>query len=134
MSGELGKPNRAKTWRPRAIPGATDGIVAGEIMAWRAWYWDVKRRKLRSIFVDYEWPVDGPATGEPWNGYGIHSFKTKKRVSREYGSIYDMLLVGEVELWGDVVEFEEGYTSEFARPVTLFGNYAEVAKATYGLK
>lgn len=119
MSGELAKPNAAKTWIPRDVPKKSEGIIAGEIIAWRAWYWDKERKRLRSIFVDYEWPTDGPAIGKPGAGYGIHAFKEADRVWEEYRLCISHLVCGQVALWGDVVEFEQGYTAEFAKIVSM---------------
>lgn len=133
MDGDLGQPNAAKFWTPHGIGHMqSEGIVAGEIIAWRAWYWDEKRHRLRSLFVDYEWPIEGqPAVGEPGRGYGIHAFKSKPRTVAEYimNECLDEVIVGEVALWGDVIEFEDGYTAEFARVHSLPNDVpAEVRK------
>lgn len=117
MVGELGVPNAAVEWQPHLDAAAlpSSGVYAGEIVAWRAWHWNGKR--LRSIFVNYEWPLQGPAKGQPGCGYGIHAFKERGRAFWEYRECINHVLIGEVALWGDVVEFEHGYTAEFARPL-----------------
>lgn len=132
MPGELGKPNAAVHWCPRfeAAQMESEGIIAGEIIAWRAWHWNGKR--LRSIFVDYEWPIDGPAIGQPNRGYGIHAFKTLPRVIAEYHDCLEDVLIGEVALWGDVIEWQGGYTAEFARVVSL-KKAPEVVNKLYGI-
>lgn len=120
MQGELGQPNNAKTWTPRlgAAEMASDGVIAGEIIGWRAWHWNGKR--LRSIFVDYEWPINGEhAVGEVNRGYGIHAYMDRKRVYVEYQNILKDIFIGQVAMWGDVVVFESGYTAEFGRIVSL---------------
>lgn len=133
MSGELGKPNAAVYWCPHfeAAQMESEDIIAGEIIAWRAWYWNGKR--LRSIFVDYEWPIDGPAIGQPNRGYGIHAFKTLPRVLAEYHNCIDDVLIGEVALWGDVIEFQGGYTAEFARVISL-KKAPKVVNKLYGIE
>lgn len=119
MMGKLGEPNAAKIWQPHqeVFSMRSEGVQAGEIIAWRAWHWNGKR--LRSVFVDYEWPIDKPAFGEPGRGYGIHAFKSKKRAIDEYRSCLGDLCIGQVALWGDVVEFEDGYTAECAKVISL---------------
>lgn len=119
MSGELGQPNNAKTWTPRKVGHMqSDAVMAGEIIGWRGWHWNGKR--LRSIFVDYEWPTNGKhATGEPNRGYGIHAYMDRKRVYIEYQNILEDIFIGEVAMWGDVIVFESGYTAEFGRVVSL---------------
>lgn len=132
MSGELGKPNDARAWVPRSVKGIkSEGIVAGEIIAWRAWHWNGKR--LRSIFVDYEWPIGKPALGQPGKGYGIHAFKSPKRAYQEYWPCINDVLIGQVALWGDVIEFEEGYTAEYARVLTLL-DAPELVKQLYEIE
>lgn len=118
MGGDLSIPNDARTWKPRKVNGIkSDGLIAGEIMAWRAWHWNGKR--LRSIFVDYEWPTHKPALGEPGNGYGLHAFKEFHRTLSEYEQCLEDILCGQVALWGDVIEFNQGYTAEFGKVVSL---------------
>ncbi len=132
MTGALGVPNNALTWEPHPVQGMiSDGVQAGEIHAWRAWHWNGKR--LRSIFVDYEWPINGPAIGEPGNGYGIHAFKDSDQAAQEYYYCRNDVLLGTVALWGDIIEFQWGYTAEFAKVLTLPKAPKEV-KALYGLK
>lgn len=119
MSGELGRPNDAREWCPRLSAAKTPvgGVQAGEIIAWRAWHWNGKR--LRSIFVDYEWPIHKAAEGQPNRGYGLHAFKEFHRTMWEYDACLEDVLIGEVALWGDVIEFEQGYTAEFGKVLTL---------------
>lgn len=138
MAGELGVPNRAKQWIPHQIGDIqSEGVQAGEIVAWRAWYWDAKRKRLRSIFVDYEWPINGdPAVGEPGRGYGIHAFKTQGQVISEYRQCLQDLFIGKVALWGDVIEYEGGYCAEFAKPyhiVKMYSNIPEAMRSLYSL-
>lgn len=138
MSGELGKPNAATSWLPHTVPLKSEGVQAGEIVAWRAWYWLPRHKRLRSLFVDYTWPTDNPATGEPWNGYGIHAFKHPDQVWNEYIGCHEDLVMGQVMLWGDVVEYEGGFTAEFAKIASVHTvpkcTTKEEVKKLYGVK
>lgn len=102
----------------REMTSAT--IVAGEILAYRAWYWDANTKKLRSIFIDYEWPPDEPAIGEPGVGFGLHGFKCQIAAKVEYYCIAKNLVFGEALFWGDVIEFEKGYTAEFGKVRNIY--------------
>ena len=53
--------------------------------------------------------------------YGIYSFRDVIRSREEYGYPLSRghLLFGKVKIWGEVVEHEAGYRSEFARIVSL---------------
>jgi len=54
--------------------------------------------------------------------HGIYSFRRVIRCKHEYG--YDPcadgpLLFGKIKIWGEIVEHEEGYRSEFGKIVSL---------------
>jgi hypothetical protein len=54
--------------------------------------------------------------------YGMYSFRDVIRPKEEYG--YDPgadgpLLIGKVKTWGEIVEYEAGYPSEFGKIVSL---------------
>ena len=74
---------------------------------------------------EYVWHPDEPATGDV-RVHGIYSFRDVIRSKQEYG--YDLgvdepLLFGKVKIWGEIVEHEEGYRSQFAKIVSLdYGN------------
>jgi len=106
---------------------AHDGIRVGEIIAFRAWRvleptW---RRKcddrLHSVFVShYLWEPERPATGDV-RTHGIYSFRHVIHSRQEYGypGAGGPLLFGSVKIWGEIVEHEEGYRSQFARIISL---------------
>lgn len=125
------------------IPNA--GIRAGEIIAWRAWrvrsrnrsgYSDPLGREtwlfgrnrtfqLRSIITEHVWD-DGRMGNAGWankvendvvRGLGVHAFKTKEATTKyaePFASLFT-IAIGQVALWGDVVEHEIGYRGEFAK-------------------
>jgi hypothetical protein len=71
------------------------------------------------VVPDYEWALTSPnAIGDP-DIAGVHAFK-EQSVTKFYGPrrppLYGInnLILGRVALWGEVVEYEEGYCGEFA--------------------
>jgi hypothetical protein len=105
-----------------------DGIRAGEIIAYRAWrvigpgwFRNGDDYHLHSVHMrDYVWHPDQPACGDV-RTHGIYSFRNVIRSKDDYG--YGPgdgpLLFGKVKIWGEVVEHEVGYRSEFAKIVSL---------------
>jgi hypothetical protein len=69
---------------------------------------------------DYVWHPDEPASGDVTT-HGIYSFRNVIRSKEEYyysvGSA--SLLFGRVKIWGEVVEHEAGYRSQFGKIVSL---------------
>lgn len=51
---------------------------------------------------------------------GIHAFKTKQQIE-EYIDFMMNVVIGEVYLWGKIVEHERGYRAEFAYPKRIYG-------------
>jgi len=105
-----------------------DGIRVGEIIAYRAWrvilppWFRTSDDHLHSVAMrDYVWYSDKPACGDV-RTHGIYSFRRVIRCKHEYG--YDPcadgpLLFGKIKIWGEIVEHEEGYRSEFGKIVSL---------------
>ncbi len=105
-----------------------EGIRAGEIIAYRAWrvidpgWFRNGNDRLQSVFMEgYVWHPDEPASGDV-RTHGIYSFRHVIRSMAEYGytSVGDEpLLFGKVRIWGEVVEHELGYRSQFGKIVSL---------------
>jgi hypothetical protein len=105
-----------------------EGVRAGEIIAYRAWRvidgssFRNGDDRLHSVAMrNYVWHLDKPASGDV-RTHGIYSFRDMIRSKEEYGYDVDeseMLLFGKVKIWGEVVEHEAGYRSQFARIVSL---------------
>jgi hypothetical protein len=105
-----------------------EGIRAGEIIAYRAWRVMAPRWLgddwLRSVYMqDYVWLPDEPASGDV-KTHGIYSFRDAIRSEAEYSYGYGadadrLLLFGKVKIWGEVVEHEAGYRSQFGKIVSL---------------
>ena len=120
------------------------GIRVGEIIAYRAWrvglwwLWQADDR-LRSIYMrDYFWQPDEPASGDV-RTHGIYSFRDMVRSRQEHGfPIGDgEILFGRVKIWGEVVEHEWGYRSQFARIISLDHGDPELLekfRVIYGVK
>jgi hypothetical protein len=103
------------------------GLRLGEIIGYRAWRVIEPRwfrrgdDRLHSVYIsDYVWEPDKPASGDV-RRHGVYSFRDVITSRQEYG--YPMasghLLFGRVKIWGEVVEHESGYRSEFARIASL---------------
>lgn len=117
FQGALGPPAK-----PQAPP-PHEGIQVGEILAWRCWklssFW------LTSTYMDSQrWPHEEPLEGNPAKAdEGIHAFKELAGVQRYikayFGAPSCVLIIGQVWLWGEVVEHETGYRAEFAKPASL---------------
>ncbi len=105
-----------------------EGIRVGEIIAYRAWRvvepsWSRPGDdRLHSVFVrDYAWPPDEPASGDV-RTHGIYSFRDVICAREEYGYSplgSGPLLFGKVKIWGEIVEHEAGYRSQFGKIVSL---------------
>src|SRR5262245_7701713 len=112
-----------------------EGIRVGEIIAYRAWRavgpgWLQRRDdRLHSILMsDYVWHPDQPASGDV-RTQGIYSFRKIIKSMADYG--YDSvmrgpILFGKIKIWGEIVEHEAGYRSEFAKIVSLDYGYPEL--------
>src|SRR5262249_24753475 len=126
-----------------------EGIRVGEIIAYRAWrvvestwmrrtWMRRSDNRLHSVFIkDYVWLPDRPASGDV-REHGIYSFKNVIRSREQYGHplVWRPFLFGSVKIWGDIVEHEAGYRSQFARIVSLDSGYLDLLekfRAIYGI-
>jgi hypothetical protein len=70
---------------------------------------------------DYIWHPNKPASGDV-RTHGIYSFRDVIRSREEYGydpGVDELLLFGKVKIWGEIVEHQEGYRSEFGKIASL---------------
>jgi hypothetical protein len=104
-----------------------DGIRVGEIIAYRAWrvfksnWWGESDVRLHSVLIkDYIWDPDYPASGDV-RTHGIYSCRNVVRSREEYLYFVStaILLFGKVKIWGEIVEHEWGYRSQFGKIVSL---------------
>lgn len=97
---------------------------AEPIIAWRAWQVDDGR--LRSLSAPTIWLPRTPCLGDPTqNEAGVYAFKERKDLEQYLGCgighLADHLVLGQVKLWGQIVEHELGYRAQFAMPWALTG-------------
>ncbi len=92
------------------------GIEVGEIIAWRAW----RLRNddiLTSVHIEKTlWPPGAVVSGVVNNICGVHAFKSQYDAI-VFGSnlaALQPILVGQVALWGQVIEHELGYRASYA--------------------
>jgi hypothetical protein len=104
-----------------------EGIRVGEIIAYRAWRVIVPGCLSRSDLLhsvamrDYVWYPNRPASGDV-RTHGIYSFRNVVRSRDDYGydpGTIEQFLFGKVKIWGEIVEHEAGYRSEFGKIVSL---------------
>ena len=105
-----------------------DGVRVGEIIAYRAWrvihpwWFRSGDDRLHSVLMrDYVWHLDEPASGDV-HMHGIYSFQNVIQSKEEYGydsGVSGPLLFGKVKIWGEIVEHEVGYRSQFGKIVSL---------------
>jgi hypothetical protein len=105
-----------------------EGVRAGEIIAYRAWrvinegWFRSGDDRLHSVLMrDYVWYPDKPASGDV-RTHGIYSFRDVIRSKEEYHydpGVDGPLMLGKVKIWGEIVEHEAGYRSEFGKIVSL---------------
>jgi hypothetical protein len=104
-----------------------DGVRVGEIITYRAWrvilpgWLRSGDDLLHSVLIKgYVWHPDEPAYGDV-RKHGIYSFRNVIRSKEEYWYSVgnEPLLFGRVKIWGEVVEHQTGYRSEFGKIVSL---------------
>jgi hypothetical protein len=103
------------------------GIRVGEIIAYRGWrviepcWWRKGDDFLHSVHMkDYVWHPNEPASGDVQE-HGIYSFRCVIRSREDYLFYLDKgpLLFGQVKIWGEIVEHQSGYRSQFGKVVSL---------------
>ena len=99
-------------------------IRAGEIIGWR--YWKLFNGLLHSVFVSYTWRpgVFERSSAEEceFKNYkysenlGYHAFRDKEQAKREAftHAPWSPCVIGSVAMWGEVIEHEHGWRSEYA--------------------
>jgi hypothetical protein len=94
-------------------------IRAGEIIGWRGWA--LCNGLLHSVFVAYTWhPGVFERSSAKRCGYhnpGYHAFKDREQAERQVSTFgYKALpcVIGSVAMWGEVIEHQHGWRSEYA--------------------
>jgi hypothetical protein len=93
-------------------------IRAGEIIGWR--FWKLSNGLLHSVIVPYTWrPGVFERSSSKQGGFknpGYHAYRDKEEAERE-AAMYGCWLpavIGSVAMWGEVIEHEHGWRSEYA--------------------
>jgi hypothetical protein len=105
---------------------ATHELSVGEVLAWRVWRVEFLggHPQLYSYSHHVRWPF-GPLEADQLpsldNSHGIYALKTYQDMVSYVGSHgHDgSHVLGQVHLWGLVIEGERGYRAQFAEPVAL---------------
>jgi hypothetical protein len=94
-------------------------IRAGEIIGWR--FWKLCNGLLYSVFIPYTWhPGIFERSSSKQDGFknpGYHAFKDKEQAESEasiHFAHWSPSVVGSVAMWGEVIEHEHGWRSEYA--------------------
>lgn len=115
-------------WGDPAEPVEDAGIRVGEVVAWRVW--NLHKGLLWSVATNHEWVPGEPMTGDVSTD-GVHAFKDAGEAVR-YGQGNLLLgVLGQVAMWGQVIEHEAGWRAEFAKIVRLeriFHSAANIAQ------
>lgn len=124
-------------YRPEPIAVESAGIRTGEIVGFRAWSVDGDGF-LRSVaMTEYVWrpgEIEHAPKIAVGFGEGIHAFKTLQKAKDEYSFVPNVVF-GEVDLWGEVIEFERGWKAEYAAVKNLIcfaGPGLSIWKAWWG--
>lgn len=107
------------------------------LVGWRVW--TPTRHAIESWVFTGSWPAGKAfeAFSEPvvWSRpnrswYGIHAYKTRGDLRHHLRFAVDCgVLIGEVWLWGQVIEHERGYLAQYAYPKRfVWGQYCDVAQ------
>jgi hypothetical protein len=119
-------------------------FFAEPLQSWRMWTVEVKSDTtiLRSITYKVRWPFCKPFRSHclhQWrkdrgfshsrfgvhnspdltHGCGIYSVKNRQLTSRWHVGNINIFAVGEINMWGKIYCFTEGYISEYAYPTRL---------------
>jgi hypothetical protein len=93
-------------------------IRAGEIIGWR--FWKLHDGLLRSVFIPYTWhPGVFERSSSKQGGFknpGYHAFSDKEQAECQASThaYWAPSVIGSVAMWGEVIEHEHGWRSEYA--------------------
>jgi hypothetical protein len=96
-------------------------IRAGEIIGWRVW--KLRNGLLHSVIIPHTWRpgVFERSSSQKGGGYynynpGYHAFRHKEQAERDAPMLAfnSLAAIGSVALWGEVIEHEHGWRSEYA--------------------
>lgn len=118
------------------------------LVGYRVWQWDAERHRLLSLYNSEIWEPYATKRGDcmqrggrvPWVHAahcpheectcGIYAFASLHDLIRQRDRPEDYLVLGQVFLWGRVIEHEKGWRAEYAYPRLL---NSQVAADRYGV-
>ncbi len=113
--GRLGAGQLGSGTEQAPRPELPKQVKAGEIVGWRAWMIHATPQgyRLSSVAANAQWYPGQPMTGKPTpdGQAGVHAWKSRQQ-AEDYARGGDHV-VGQVELWGKVIEHDLGYRAEF---------------------
>jgi hypothetical protein len=117
--------------KPTSAPPSHSPDYMQTVTGWRGW--DVTDNLLASVGIDRLWQprmavaahcaaISNHAAPDAGCACGYWSFKSSELMKKSLNTNYrdDIRVVGSVEIWGRVIECENGYRSEFAYPKELW--------------
>ncbi len=125
---------------PNMIGEISTKFQIGEITAYRVWKvlflgTHPNSITVKSIYYHMVWPphVSVKREQDVWEEklydtiqyYGIHSFKSINLLKKNFECFYEgqspthFYAIGKVKLWGDIIEHEDGYRSEYAQIMSI---------------
>ena len=100
-------------------PQPPKSLMAGPILAWRVWRVSENGR-LISLHYETVWPFGYPlvASSVPERGpQGIYAMKSRDDLATQEVSADQV--IGQVALWGRVIEHVKGYRAQYAYPYKI---------------
>jgi hypothetical protein len=95
-------------------------FMAGPLIGWRLWR-VTKKQKLQSLSYGHVWTPGKPMVGDPrpGNTHGVYAMKARGDVESFPSAETSDTVLGEVALWGRIIEHEHGYRAQFGYPLRL---------------
>lgn len=129
----------AEIFRAGGAHRQTTELGVGEVLAWRVWRIRLRggHRWLYSLAHDVFWkpgPFEADRLPEVENSHGVYALKDHEAMLRYVGALaHDgEHVLGQVHLWGRVIEGELGYRAQFAEPVALVSILAKKPSVDLG--
>lgn len=110
-AADPGAAKKAAEEKHRAIPA--EGIRAGEIIAYRCWQFSKSQLWLKSYSANKMWNPGEPMEGDVVQ-YGVHCFKHLPYADEYCINQGTPHIIGTIEIWGEIVEHENGYRAQYA--------------------
>lgn len=97
------------------------GMKLGEIIGYRVWR-IVDGGYLKSCSAETVWAPGETIEGDIGNdghGLGVHAWKSKSLMLQYGGYHKDRCAIGSIRMWGEIVEHDRGYRSQYASILSI---------------